>query len=84
MNRPLLTSERVTPAALNFMFAYHQKTIDEVTAAIGTNRIVVVGMAQNPFVKKVRKALSAANVDFIILNMAVICRCGSRVWQSRC
>jgi glutaredoxin-related protein len=64
MNRPLLTSQHLTPAVQDFMAGYHRATIDEVTATIATNRIVVVGMAQNPFVKKARTALNAANVDF--------------------
>lgn len=64
MSRPLLKPEQQTAEVQNFMAGYHRSTIDEVTAAIATNRIVVVGMAQNPFVKKVRAALDAAKVDF--------------------
>ena len=44
--------------------AFHADTIAEVKNAIGTHRVVVVGMAQNPFVRKVRAALAEAGIDF--------------------
>lgn len=62
MNRPLLAPERLTPAVIDAMHDYHRQTIDEVATAIAAHRVVVVGMAQNPFVGKVRKALDAAGV----------------------
>ena len=64
MNRPLLKPEQQTAEVKNFIADYHRQTIDEVTAAIAENKIVVVGMTQNPFVKKVRAALNVANVEF--------------------
>ncbi|HWU97969.1 MAG TPA: glutaredoxin domain-containing protein [Oxalicibacterium sp.] len=64
MSRPLLKQENQTADVQNFIAGYHRQTIEEVTAAIAANRIVVVGMAQNPFVKKARAALNAANTDF--------------------
>lgn len=64
MSRPLLQPEQQTAEVQQFIAGYHRQIIDEVTAAISTNRIVVVGMAQNPFVKKARVALDAAQVDF--------------------
>lgn len=64
MNRPLLLPEKISPPLLETMAAYHRRTIDEVIAAIGVHRIVVVGMAQNPFVKKARHALEKAGADF--------------------
>lgn len=67
MSRPLLKPEQQTTDVQNFIAGYHRPIIDEVTAAIATNSIVVVGMAQNPFVKKARSALTAAKVDFLYL-----------------
>jgi glutaredoxin-related protein len=64
MNRPLLQPEHQTADVQKVIAGYHRQTIEEVTAAIATNRIVVVGMTQNPFVRKARAALHAANVDF--------------------
>lgn len=64
MNRPLLSPEKIDPSALEYMADYHRQTIEEVATTIAAHRIVVIGMAQNPFVKKARKALEKAGADF--------------------
>jgi len=64
MNRPVLATEKVSQDALTFISGYHQGVVTEVSQAVATNKIVVVGMAQNPFVKKARKALEKAALDF--------------------
>jgi monothiol glutaredoxin len=64
MNRTVLASENVAPEALNFITSYHSKTVTEVASAVASNKVVVVGMAMNPFVKKARKALTEAGIDF--------------------
>lgn len=64
MNRPLLPPEKVHPSLLETMAGYHRRTLDEVQAAIAAHRVVVVGMAQNPFVKKVRSTLDAAGAEY--------------------
>jgi glutaredoxin-related protein len=64
MNRTTLASENVAPDALNFITGYHQQTVNEVAAAVAANKIVVVGMVMNPFVKKARNALTEAGIDF--------------------
>jgi monothiol glutaredoxin len=46
------------------MAANNADTIREIEDAIAANDVVVVGMAQNPHVKNVRKALDAAGVKF--------------------
>lgn len=46
------------------MVGFHADTIREVEDAIKAHDVVVVGMAQNPFVRKVRKALDEAGVKF--------------------
>jgi glutaredoxin-related protein len=38
--------------------------VTEVQAAVAQNAVVVVGMAQNPFCRKARTALTAAGVAF--------------------
>jgi glutaredoxin-related protein len=65
--RTILDSSRIHPAALEKMNAKHADVIAEVTAAVAKNTVVVVGMAQNPHVRKVRQALTEANVEFTYL-----------------
>jgi glutaredoxin-related protein len=67
MPRHLLASENIAPAALDYMARYHHNVVAEVEATIASNKIVLVGMTQNPFVKKARKALSDAGVQFTYL-----------------
>jgi glutaredoxin-related protein len=62
MNR--LSSENVTPEALQVMQSFHSETVKEVSEAVKNNRVVVVGMALNPFVGKVRRALDEAGVSY--------------------
>ena len=67
MNRPILETENVSKAALKAITGYHQETVNEVKSAVLKNKVVVVGMAQNPFVKKARAALKEAGVDYSYL-----------------
>jgi glutaredoxin-related protein len=46
---------------------FHAEVVREVSARVSKESVVVVGMAQNPFVKKVRAALAEANVEFTYL-----------------
>ena len=64
MNRSVLASDNVSPDALTFITGYHQNVVSEVARAVSANKVVVVGMVANPFVKKARKALSAAGIEF--------------------
>jgi glutaredoxin-related protein len=41
--------------------------VNEVQNAVKTNKVVVVGMKQNPVVKKAKKALSDAGIPFTYL-----------------
>ena len=54
----------LAPAAAEQRKSFHADTIAEVEKAIETHPVVVVGMAQNPFVKKARQALGEAGIDF--------------------
>ena len=62
MRRPLLDEAQVHPAARECMAQNHADTLREVQDAIAKHAVVVVGMAQNPFVRKARKALDGAGV----------------------
>jgi len=64
MNRPVLAPEKVSQGALTFISNYHQAVVSEVANAVANNKIVVVGMAQNMFVKKAKKELQKAAMDF--------------------
>ena len=62
MSRSIFDPSRVHPAAQQAQGAFHAKTVAEVAAAVAGEAVVVVGMAQNPFCKKARRALDAAGV----------------------
>lgn len=62
--RTIFEPSRVHPAAQAKMQELHADTLQEVGEAIAKHAVVVVGMAQNPHVKNVRKALREAGVDF--------------------
>ena len=62
--RPLLPAASRTDVVTAQIEAFHKSTVDEVRAAVAQHDIVVVGMAQNPHVKRARKALEAAGLAF--------------------
>jgi glutaredoxin-related protein len=62
--RKILDPARVHPKATELMNRRHAETVREVEEAIAKHSVVVVGMAQNPHVRKVRKALSEAGIAF--------------------
>jgi glutaredoxin-related protein len=64
MQRPLLPESRVDPAIREVIASNHRDIIDEVEAATAGHAVVVVGMRQNPFPKRARKALAAAGIAF--------------------
>jgi len=63
-NRPLLDTTKISAPALGAINAFHAETLREVEAALGSHAVVVVGMAQNPWVKKARRALEDAGIAF--------------------
>jgi monothiol glutaredoxin len=65
--RPLLNESAVSTKAINEMKSFHPEVLKQVQEAISKNEVVVVGMKQNPFVKKVRKALEEQNIQFVYL-----------------
>lgn len=54
----------MTAPALAKMNAFHADVISEIEGAIREHAVVVVGMAQNPHVRNVRRALDEAAVAF--------------------
>src|SRR5579872_3802517 len=65
--RPLFSAERLHPEAAAFLAQFHPGIVREVEGAVARDDIVVVGMAQNPHVKNVRKALADAGLPFTYL-----------------
>lgn len=60
---PSAATDEAASAIANF----HRNVVDEVAAAVARDPVVVVGMAQNPHVKRARRALEAAGVAFTYL-----------------
>ena len=59
MSRSILDEAHIHPAIRDSVTNSHADIVREVQAAIAANQVVVIGMAQNPFPKKARKALDA-------------------------
>ncbi len=62
--RPLLPASRVSREALGKMSTFHTDIVGHVRAAVESKPLVVVGMAQNPHVRNVRKTLTRAGIAF--------------------
>ena len=65
--RPLMDEAKRTEAVAEAMASMHAKVVEEVRVAVERDPVVVVGMAQNPHVKKARRALEGAKVPFTYL-----------------
>jgi glutaredoxin-related protein len=66
-DRPILPFERLAPAVQSAVSSFHREVVEEVRAAVERDAVVVVGMAQNPHVKKARQALDAAKIAYTYL-----------------
>ena len=64
MPRPILDETHIHPAIRETIANDNADIVREVQAAIAANDVVVVGMKQNPFPKKARKALNAAGLPY--------------------
>lgn len=64
MARSILDEEHIHPAIRETVAGHHADLVREVQAAVAANDVVVIGMAQNPFPKKARKALDAAGIRY--------------------
>jgi glutaredoxin-related protein len=68
MPRSVLDESRIHPAVRERVASHHAALLQEVQAAIRQHAVVVVGMAQNPYPRKARKALDAAGVPYHYLS----------------
>ena len=64
MTRTVLDTTSIHPAIRETVANHHGDVVREVQAAIDANAVVVVGMKQNPFPGRARKALDAAGVPY--------------------
>lgn len=68
MNRRVLSEAKVHPEALKFISNNNIDVVQEVINAVEKNKIVVVGMGQNPVVKKARKVLEEQKLEYTYLS----------------
>ena len=64
MARPILDESLIHPAIRTKVAGWNRAIVDEVRNAVARNAVVVVGMRQNPFPAKARKALDAIGQPF--------------------
>jgi len=62
MPRPVLAEASIHPAIRQRVADYQSAIVHEVQAAAAAHPVLVVGMRQNPFPRKARKALDGAGV----------------------
>lgn len=67
MQRPLLSDSGYTERTATKVASFHREVVDEVAKAVEHEALVVVGMSQNPFVRKARNALKQADLPFTYL-----------------
>ena len=62
--RPILEESKIHPGVRDKVANYRGQVVREVQDAAVANRIVVVGMRQNPWPKKARRLLDAAGLAY--------------------
>lgn len=62
--RTVLPEDRLHPSIRDRVAEHHRELIAEVEAAVAKHRVVVVGMAVNPYPRRARRALEKAGVDY--------------------
>jgi monothiol glutaredoxin len=65
--RPCLDEKSIAPAALSAIESFHADAVRDVQESVRRDRVVVVGMAQNPHVRRVRRALDEVGVKYTYL-----------------
>jgi glutaredoxin len=67
IERRTLAPEKMSDAVKSQVAGFHRAIVDDVAEAVSRDRVVVVGMAQNPFVKKARRLLDEEGVKYTYL-----------------
>lgn len=64
MERPVLSHDRVAAPVLEQVASFHREVVDEVASTVSRHPVVVVGMKQNPVVKRARRILDEEGVKY--------------------
>lgn len=64
MPRPILAEAQIHPAIRDKIATYYANIVREVQQAVTEKGVVVVGMRQNPHVRRARKMLDAAGIHY--------------------
>lgn|SRR5690349_14073653 len=67
--REIFPEARVHPKISDKIAGYRKDQVDQVKSLIAAHRVVVVGMAQNPFPKKARRLLDAQGIPYEYLGI---------------
>src|SRR5262245_56371113 len=67
MERLTLPADKVSSVVDKAVGGFHRNIVEEVAAAVDRDPVVVVGMRQNPVVKRARKLLDAEGIKFTYL-----------------
>lgn len=62
--RQILPPEQLSEPARHSIANFHSDVVEQVKEAVKANKVVVVGMATNPFVKKARTLLTEKKIAF--------------------
>jgi len=62
MPRPILDEAHLHPAIRERVARYHHAVVETVQQAMAAHAVVVVGMRQNPYPKRARRALETAGI----------------------
>ena len=68
MNRTVLEDSNVHPEALKFISSNNKDVVQEVISSVKNNKIVVIGMGQNPVVKSARQILDQKKLEYTYLS----------------
>jgi monothiol glutaredoxin len=64
MARSILDEDHIHPAVRDAITRSHADIVREVEEAVAANKVVVVGMGQNPFPKHARRILDAKGIAY--------------------
>jgi monothiol glutaredoxin len=67
MSRVILPDSRIHPSIIGKITGLHSAIVQEVEAACKTHTVVVVGMRQNPVVKRAKLLLDEQNIAYCYL-----------------
>jgi glutaredoxin-related protein len=67
MERIKLPTDKISPLADDVVAGFHRSIVEEVQSTVARDRVVVVGMKQNPVVKRAREFLAKEGVQFTYL-----------------